>query len=37
LLREIDDAGRVPGQPVDTLEEVLSYLKGLEQESYLEK
>ncbi len=37
LLREIDDAGRVPGQPVDTVEEVLSYLKGLEQESYLEK
>jgi HD domain len=36
LLREIDDAGRVPGQPVDTVEEVLSYLKGLEHESYLE-
>jgi hypothetical protein len=37
LLRELDDAGRVPGQPVDTLIEVLSYLQGLEQESYLEE
>ncbi len=36
LLRELDEAGRVPGQPVDTLEEVLAYLKGLEHESYLE-
>ncbi len=35
LLRELDQAGRVPGQPVDTLEEVLDYLKGLEHESYL--
>ena len=37
LLREIDNAGRVPGQPVDTLEEVLDYLKGLEHESYLDE
>jgi hypothetical protein len=35
LLREIDQAGRVPGQPVDTLEQVIDYLKGLEHESYL--
>jgi HD domain len=35
LLRAIDDAGRVPGQPVESLEEVLAYLKGLEEESYL--
>jgi predicted HD phosphohydrolase len=36
LLRELDQAGRVPGQPVDSLDEVLEYLKGLEHESYLE-
>ncbi len=36
LLRELDQAGRVPGQPVDTLSEVLDYLKGLEHESYLD-
>jgi hypothetical protein len=36
LLRELDDAGRVPGEQVDTLDEVLNYLKGLEHESYLE-
>ncbi len=35
LLRELDDAGRVPGQPVGTLDEALSYIKGLESESYL--
>jgi HD domain len=35
LLRELDLAGRVPGQPVDSLDEVLDYLKGLEHESYL--
>ena len=27
--------GRVPGQPVESLEEILAYLKGLEDESYL--
>jgi hypothetical protein len=37
LLRELDEAGRVPGEPVDTLEDVLRYLKGLEHESYLEE
>jgi HD domain len=36
LLRELDDAGRVPGQHVDSLDEVLGYLKGLEAESYLD-
>jgi hypothetical protein len=36
LLRELDDAGRVPGQQVDSIGEVLAYLKGLEDESYLE-
>ncbi len=35
LLRTLDDAGRVPGQPVESLEEALTYLKGLEDESYL--
>jgi hypothetical protein len=37
LLRELDDAGRVPGQYVDSVDEVLDYLKGLEEESYLEE
>jgi hypothetical protein len=36
LLRELDDRGRVPGAVVETLEEVLEYLKGLEDEAYLE-
>jgi hypothetical protein len=36
LLRDVDDAGRVPGQPVESLDEVLDYLKGLEEESYLD-
>ena len=36
LLRELDDAGRVAGQHVDSIDEVLAYLKGLEEESYLE-
>jgi hypothetical protein len=36
LLRELDDAGRVPGQQVDSIGEVLAYLKGLEDESYLD-
>jgi HD domain len=36
LLRELDDAGRVTGQPVESVDEVLAYLKGLEDESYLE-
>ncbi len=36
LLRELDDAGRVPGQVVGTLDEALDYIRGLESESYLE-
>jgi hypothetical protein len=35
LLRELDNAGRVPGQPVDSLDEIIAYLKGLEHETYL--
>jgi hypothetical protein len=35
LLRELDDAGRVPGQPVGSLDEALDYIRGLESESYL--
>jgi hypothetical protein len=35
LLREIDDAGRVPGHPVGSLEEALAYIRGLESEDYL--
>ena len=35
LLRELDNAGRVPGQHVDSIDEVLAYLKGLEHETYL--
>jgi predicted HD phosphohydrolase len=37
LLRELDDAGRVPGLPVETIDEILEYLRGLETESYLEE
>jgi HD domain len=36
LLRDIDDAGRTPGAPVSTVDEALAYVKGLEDESYLE-
>lgn len=35
LLREVDDAGRVPGTPAGTVDEALAYLKGLEDEAYL--
>jgi len=37
LLCELDLAGRVPGQHVDSIAEVLDYLKGLDDESYLEE
>ncbi len=37
LLRVLDDAGRVPGQPVESLDEVLAYIKGLENEAYLQE
>ena len=36
LLRELDDAGRVPGAPVVTVDQALEYLRGLEEESYLD-
>jgi HD domain len=36
LLRELDDAGRIPGMVVETLDAVLAYIKGLEHEAYLE-
>jgi predicted HD phosphohydrolase len=35
-LRELDNAGRVPGEPVETVDEVLAYIRSLEDESYLE-
>jgi HD domain len=37
LLRELDDAGRVPGQVVGSLDEALAYIRGLESESYLDE
>ena len=37
LLRELDDAGRVPGMQVATIDQVLAYLRDLEKESYLEE
>jgi hypothetical protein len=37
LLREVDDAGRVPGQVVDSLDQALAYIQGLESESYLDE
>ncbi|WP_406696390.1 phosphohydrolase [Singulisphaera sp. Ch08] len=36
LLRDLDEAGRVPGTPVETVDQALAYLRGLEDESYLE-
>ena len=36
LLRDMDNAGRVPGAQVGTVDEALAYLKGLEDEAYLE-
>jgi predicted HD phosphohydrolase len=37
LLRELDDAARVPGAIVETLDEVLAYLRDLENEAYLDQ
>ena len=37
LLRELDDAGRVPGAVVETLDSVLAYIRGLEREAYLDE
>ncbi len=36
MLRELDDAGRIPGMVVDSLDLVLWYIKGLENEAYLD-
>jgi len=36
LLRDLDEAGRVPGTPVGTIDEALGYLRGLDEEAYLE-
>ena len=33
LLRELDDAGRVPGQPVETVDEALAYIRSRNLES----
>ena len=35
LLRELDDAGRVPGAVVGTVDEALDYLRGLDREDEL--
>ncbi len=37
LLRESDNAGRVPGATVSTVAEALDYLRGLEREDYLDE
>jgi hypothetical protein len=37
LLRELDDAGRVPGMGVESIDDVLAYLRGLDKEAYLEE
>jgi hypothetical protein len=36
LLRELDDAGRVPGFVVESLDVALAFIKTLDEESYLE-
>jgi hypothetical protein len=35
LLRDLDEAGRVPGVPVGTVDEALDYLRELDREGYL--
>lgn len=37
LLRELDDAGRVPGAVVESLDDALAYIRGLEHEAYLDE
>lgn len=37
LLREVDEAGRVSGASVATVDEALAYLRGLEAEAYLDE
>jgi hypothetical protein len=36
LLRDLDVAGRIPGAAVGTVDQALDYLRGLEQEDYLD-
>lgn len=36
LLRDLDEAGRVPGAHVETIDQALVYLRGLEDEVYLD-
>jgi hypothetical protein len=36
LLRDVDEAGRVPGVHAGTIDDALAYLKGLENEDYLQ-
>jgi hypothetical protein len=36
-LREIDDAGRVPGIPASSIDEALAYLRSLDRETFLEE
>ena len=37
LLRELDEAGRVPAAPVGTVDQALAYLRDLENEAYLDE
>jgi hypothetical protein len=37
LLSELDTLGRVPGAHVETIDEALEYLRGLEREAYLDE
>jgi len=37
LLADLDLAGRVPGMPVSSASEAIEYLKGLENEAYLDR
>jgi predicted HD phosphohydrolase len=36
LLRDVDEGGRVPGMPVGTIDDALTYMRGLEAEEYLD-
>ena len=36
LLRDLDDAGRVPGMTVGTIDDALDYIRALEREDYLD-
>jgi HD domain len=36
LLRDLDDAGREPGAPVESVDQAIAYLRDLENEAYLD-